>query len=145
MSSAAPWPAAMALMTVLGPVTASPPAKNFALLVWEGMSSLTSKQDHLLTFTPLSAGTKERSGVWPMAAITVSTLRVNSEPGMATGRLRPLESKSPSFWRRHSTPVTRPLEPTTRSGAMRYSILMPSCSAARISSAAAGMSSRRRR
>ena len=80
-----------------------------------------------------------------MAAMTASTDRVNSDPLTGTGRFRPLLSKSPSFIRSQLIPVTLPSVETIFSGATRYSILIPSCSAASISSAAAGMSWRRRR
>ena len=80
-----------------------------------------------------------------MAAMTASTFKVNSEPSTGTGLLRPLESKSPRFIRWQVMELTFPLLPSIFRGATRYSILIPSSSAALISSSAAGISCLRRR
>jgi len=71
MSSAAPWPAADGLDDRAGARHGVARRRSTSRL-WSGTRCRPShrSQDHLFTLHPLSAGTKERSGVWPMAAIT---------------------------------------------------------------------------
>ena len=64
---------------------------------------------------------------------------------MGTGLKRPLSSGSPSFIRMHSIADTLPFRQINRTGAPRYCILMPSCSAASTSAEMAGISARVRR
>ena len=128
----------IACTTVLGPVTASPPAKTPGRLV-ASVAGSASKQLHLLVLT-FSFSRPARSGSCEIAEITTSQGSTKFEPSTGTGRRRPLLSGSPSsiFWT--SRPVTFPFAPTTRTGATRVWIFTPSTSASSISQALAGIS-----
>ena len=141
MDFAASLPALIASTAVAGPVTLSPPAKILSTLVAKVTGS-TSKVFRFPREILLFFGTNDRSHVCPIAGTTASTSNVNSDPSIATGRLRPLSSASPSFILTHFTPDTFPLAANISTGATKNSILIPSARASSISSEAAGISSR---
>jgi hypothetical protein len=107
MDSAAVLPAAMASTTVLGPVTASPPAKMSASPDCRVTGS-TFMVPQSLRVQAHSSVRQAQSDSWPMAGTTASTSMVNSDPATGSGRRRPDSSGSPSCMRMHSMAVTRP-------------------------------------
>jgi len=119
MLLAALLPAFRASMSVAGPVTQSPPA-NILVASVELLAGSALMVPQAVVSDPFSlAGRSPRSGFWPVAAITMSVFRVNSEPLMGMGRLRPLSSGSPSFIFTHSIAVTLPALRTIPMGAVR--------------------------
>ncbi len=80
-----------------------------------------------------------------MAAITVSTGIVNSDPSMGMGLRLPPASNSPRDMRTHSIAWTLPAFSMMLFGATRVCIFTPSFSASAISSSYAGISSFSRR
>ena len=94
MATAARRPAAMASTTVAGPVSQSPPAKTPVLLVSRvSLSACDGAPGGQRA--DVSPG-RRSSTSWPMARMMVSAGMVNSEPGIGSGRRRPLSSGSPS-------------------------------------------------
>ncbi len=80
-----------------------------------------------------------------MAAITLSQARVVSEPGLGTGRRRPLASGSPNSMVMYSRAVSLPSWPISLVGAARKWKWTPSFSASSTSMSLAGISERERR
>ena len=139
MEAAASLPAAIASTTVLGPVTASPPAKMSGSCVCKVTgSTLTVPQS--LKVQAHSSVRQAQSDSWPMAGITVSTSITNSEPGIGSGRRRPLSSGSPSCILTHSMLLTRPFSAMIRTGLVRVMISIPSSRHSSISAGSAGIS-----
>ena len=67
-------------------------------------------------------------GEVPRAMMTVSNSRVNSEPGISTGRRLPEASGSPNSMRTHFMPFTQPFSSSRIStGFVSRSKIMPSC------------------
>ena len=106
MTSAAFLPDATASMTVLGPVTRSPPAKTpFMLVSRVFLSAFTLPP--LSTSSPMDAR-GPLPGLSPMATMSVSRSTLNSLPGTGTGVRLPVASTSPRRFLTHSMPIRRP-------------------------------------
>ncbi len=105
IETAASFPAAIASTTVLGPVTASPPANMSGSSVWSVTESTLMVPQSLRVHSHSSV-IQAQSDSWPMAGIMASTSIVNSEPSTGTGRLLPLLSGSPSSIFMHSMAFT---------------------------------------
>ena len=95
MLAAACLPAPIARITVAAPVTASPPAYTFSLVV-SRVSSLTTRHPHLFASRPSVVVLKSGLGEVPIDMITVSTSSSKLLPSTGIGRLRPEASASPS-------------------------------------------------
>ena len=145
MESAAFRPATIASMTVLGPLTASPPAKTPFMLVSKVSGSTVSvSPDRASSLILLPEDRNERSGLWPIAAITLSASITNSVPGSGTGRRRPLLSGSRRQVRSTSR-FRRPLSFVILEGVATRNSFTPSASVSLTSCSLAGISSRLRR
>ncbi len=89
---AAAWPCPTACTMEAGPLTTSPPANTPAADVCSVTGSALMVPFLLDSTMPLR---KSRSEAWPMAGTMLSAGISNSEPGIGSGRLRPLLSGSP--------------------------------------------------
>ena len=134
----------MARITVAAPVTASPPAKTPGRVV--APESSATRQPRRVVSSPCVVLEISGFGDVPRAMMTVSVGISNSEPGMGTGLRRPLSSGSPSSIRMHFRARTQPFSsPSTSTGLVSMSKMMPSCMAWWTSSRRAGSSASVRR
>ncbi len=143
MSSAALFPAPMALMTVAPPVVMSPPAQTPFREVLPASS--TTMVPHRVVSSPgVFPGTRG-FGVVPTAMMTVSTSTILSEPS----RRRASASRSHPARRGPSSPPPSPPPSPGRlpqpGGFVRKSKITPSSLAFSISSSLAGISASDRR
>ena len=105
MLTAACLPAPMALTTVWGPVTASPPAKTPGRLVLPDAS--VAMPPHLSLSMPVVVSTTASLYEVPVAMTRLSQSTSKNSP-VPTGRRRPDSSGSPSTIFSHLTPVRTP-------------------------------------
>ena len=108
--SAARLPSATASTTSRPPLTQSPPAKYFGLLVRPVARSTTIAPP----FISRCSMAVRRD--WPRAGITMSQATSNSLSGIGSGMRRPLASGSPRRVRTNLTAAARPFSSTIATG-----------------------------